>query len=329
MRCLFFCALFLAGGLLAGCHPEELPVPAHDAGDVLTASVSMEGDYRYQVFYSLRANRVVSQSPKTAWDLGFSSAPEGWAVVLNSSKIMFALRSNATDLSAVSLADTAGYAAGRKWDAPSGALDSTALGDWRAERKPVYLLDRGYDGAGKQQGWAAIQIRAVDAGGYTLAYKLLTGTGAAVQELRIAKDTACSFSYFSLGEGATVRVEPPKIAWDVVFTQYTHTFYEPAYQPYLVTGCLTNRAGMQAAVADSSLDFTALNYEQARAAAYSPAINVIGYDWKTFTGSAYITNPRKAYFLRDAQGVYYKLHFVDFLSGAGVKGNPKWEFQRL
>ena len=61
---------------------------------------------------------------------------------------------------------------------------------------------------------------------------------------------------------------------------------------------------------------------------FSTNVNTIGYDWKAYTGSTYVTYSHMNYIIRNRNGIYYKLHFIDFLA-AGIKGNPKWEFQRL
>ena len=314
-------------GSLASCKKRELPVPAHDPGNVTTATVNMESDYRWQIYYSLQSNTVVSRNRKTAWDVAFEASPAGWHVVLNSAKFMMAipLRGKSV-LAGVTAADTAGYSAGKRWDAPSGNLDSTAIGDWRAV-DGTYIIDRGYDETGRVLGFEKLQIRAVSGQAYNVVYAPLGSS--ATREITIAKDDRYNLMFLSFDSSATTIIEPPKASWDMVFTQYTHTFYQPEYQPYLVTGCLLNRAGVSAVVVDSARSFSGMEYSDIGDATFSQAINIIGYDWKAFTGSTYLTNAAKSYIVRDAQGYYYKLHFTDFLNSAGVKGNPKWEYQRL
>ena len=66
--------LILCLGICVSCEKEELPVPAHDPGDVITNSVKMEPDYRYQLFFDLETNTMVKKNSKTLWDLGFESS---------------------------------------------------------------------------------------------------------------------------------------------------------------------------------------------------------------------------------------------------------------
>jgi hypothetical protein len=308
--------------LLYSCRKGELPVPAHDPGNVVTATVNMEANYKWQLFYSLKTNIIVSKNLKTAWDLGFTATPDGYSIILNTSKAMFAYNTQRTGFSEVS--DTNGFAANKKWDNPNGDLDSTAIGNWQPIH-PVYIIDRGYNEMGIHQGFRKVQFQQADAYKYTIRIASMNGANDAT--VVINKDSNYNFAFLSLTTNQPVMIEPPKAAWDLVFTQYTHIFNNPL-TTYLVTGCLLNRFNT-CAVKDSISSFTAITYNTATRYALVPAINTIGYDWKTYTGSTYITNTKINYIIRNSEGVYYKLHFIDFFNTMGVKGNPKWEFQQL
>ena len=67
------------------CEQEELPISPHQTGDVLVQQIEMLQDYRYQVFYNLENNEIVSENLKTDWDIGFENTPSGFHIVLNSS----------------------------------------------------------------------------------------------------------------------------------------------------------------------------------------------------------------------------------------------------
>jgi hypothetical protein len=328
MRNQIFAAALLLGTVFgSSCMRKEIAVPAHDPGNVQTATVDMGSNYRYQVYYNLELDQVVSRVPKSSWDLAFEATADGYRVALNGSKIMFALPvTRSARLTELSAADTFGFGAHKRWDNPNGNLDSTAIGDWRAGTG-IYFIDRGYDETGKSGGLARLEIEAVDAKSYKLRFGLLNSSE--VKEVTLQKDSSYNFVFLNLETGATIPVEPPKADWDLVFTQYTHTFYAPEYQPYLVTGCLLNRWNTQAAVLDSTQTFETVDFGSLNPTRFTNAINTIGYDWKTFDGSTYTTNAKKTYGIRDAKGFYYKLHFTDFINGTGAKGNPKWEYQKL
>lgn len=311
--------------LLGSCEKKELPVPKHVPGNTIAATVDLDPTYKWQVYYSLKDNKEVGRNLKTAWDLGFETTPGGYHVILNMSKSMFALNTRKTDFVAVTFADTSGFYEHRQWDAPNGDLDSTAICDWRSKQN-VYIVDLGYNELGQPLGFKKIQILTVNDSIYTFRTGDLSST--ALTTISLKKDSIYNFCYTSLSTGLAVTgIEPPKTDWDVVFTQYTHIFYDP-FTPYLVTGCLLNRYKTKANE-DTLLSFDNISSGNVNIKDFSDAIDVIGYDWKTFTGSKYVTNSRINYIIRDQSGQDYKLHFIDFYSTSGVKGSPKWEYQRL
>lgn len=318
-----FCCFVLCTLLLCSCAVKELPVPKHDSGNVITTAVDMNASYKWQIYYSLENNAVVNQVAKSSWDLGFETGDAGYHIILNTSKFMYAYNTHNTNFAAVT--DTSGFGNGKSWDEPSGNLDSTAVKDWRAAGT-VYILDRGYDETGAAQGFRKIIFISVSTTEYVVKYAKMNGTGEVT--FHITKDNACNFSFLSLSAtGTQVTVEPPKEEWNICFTQYMHIFYNPT-MPYLVTGCLHNRYNTSA-VRESTKTFSALAFSDTYNYTFAAAINTIGYDWKTFSGTTYATDPTKCYLLKNSKGHYYKLHFIDFYNSNGDKGNPKWEYQAL
>lgn len=314
----------LAGTLaLASCKKGELPVPKHDSGDVITSAVNMESNYRYQVYFDLKTNTVVGSNLKTAWDLAFDAEASGYHIKLNGSKSMYAYDTETTDFDAVT--DTSGFGNGKSWDEPTGNLDSTAVGEWTGENH-VYIIDRGYNENGVHQGFRKIVFESVNANEYQVKFAALNGSG--LTELTIAKDDTYNFAFLSFESSSVVMIEPPKADWDLVFTQYTHIFYEPELTVYLVTGCLLNHSGTRS-VMDETNAFADIDFSFVSGYNFTSNVNTIGYDWKEFNGSTYVVLSDKNYIIEDRDGLYYKLHFIDFYNSAGVKGNPKWEYQQL
>lgn len=309
--------------LFISCEKEELPITAHSAGSAITSTVNMNVDYRYQIFFDLETNTAVGQCLKTSWDLGFETAADGIHIVLNAAKYMMSL--NTGDTSFVSVTDTSGFSSGKTWDAPSGNLDSTAIGNWTVPLN-TYIIDRGYSETGQHQGFRKVRFESVTTTNFTVRLANLNGSGEVV--MTVPKDTACNFTFLSFSNGGQiVTVEPPKRDWDLMFTQFIHEFHDPT-STYLVTGCLLNRYNTHA-VRDTIVEFTAIDFQSLENYTLSESINTIGYDWKTFNGTSYITDPAISYIILDQHAYYYKLHFIDFYDQSGVKGNPKWEFQRL
>lgn len=319
-------ALCTTASLLGSCVKKELPVKAHEAGNATAASVDMGATYKYQIFYSLKDNKVIAQNEKTIWDLGFEASASGYHVTLNTSKSMFAMNTGKTTFTAVSFADTTGFSTHKKWDEASGNMDSTAFGDWR-NKNEVYVVFLGYNDQGDEQGWAKVIVTSVTDSNYNIRFALLTA--AWDTSMTVVKDSAYNLSFLSLRSKQQVSVEPAKNTWDLAFTQYTHIFYDEAPAlPYLVTGCLLNRNNTTA-VPDTVTRFDAISFGSVGNYTFSRSINTIGYDWKTYNGTGYIVNGKDAYVIKDAAGIYYKLHFTGFYNSAGIKGSPQWEYTRL
>lgn len=64
---------------------------------------------------------------------------------------------------------------------------------------------------------------------------------------------------------------------------------------------------------------------------FNANINNIGYSWKSyqFDVNKYVVDFEKIFIIKDQEGFYYKLRFIDFYDQGGNKGTPTFEFQRL
>lgn len=306
--------------VIISCEKGEIPIPPHVSGDDITNSVEMGETYHNQIFFSLYKNQVISSNLKTDWDLAFEASDTGWHVRLNTAKGMAVTKTNGTFLSII---DTIG--ACWSWDAHNGNIDSTAIGNWQ-EYSGIYIIDLGYNQTGIHQGLAKFQILSVSTSEYQINYSDLSET--IPSSKMIVKQNDYSFSYFSFLSGELVTIAPPKTEWDLLFTQYTHIF--DGQTPYLVTGVLLNPHNTQASLVDY-LDYSEINYESATNFNYSDNANTIGYNWKFFDYSEgiYHVNPNQNFVIKNQNGLYYKLHFIDFYNEQGVKGFPKFEFKRL
>ncbi|MBK8499243.1 MAG: HmuY family protein [Flavobacteriales bacterium] len=309
--------------LAAGCIKDELPIPAADRGDAVSHRLCMGTTYSQQLWFDLGSGSVVSQNARTDWDLAFESAPDGWHVMLNGARLMTAWNIGPMDLTAGH--DTVGMSAGRRIDAPSGDLDSTAIGDWR-NSDDVYIIDLGYDALGASAGQRKLRILGVASTAFTIESAMLDGSG--FVNATITKDLSRGFTCFSFANG-TVPIEPLGTDWDLLFTQYTHLFYEP-FLPYLVNGVLVD--GRRTRVARiSGHDFASITLADTLAFPFEQRRNTIGYDWKTysFETSTYTIVSDLAYIVQDGEGWYYKLRFLDFYGDQGQTGCPMFETVRL
>lgn len=313
--------------LLVACRKAEIPVKPLDRGDVITASVDMNSDYRYQVFYSISENKIVSTNLKTAWDLGFESSADGFHLIINTSRVMRVYNTGKTDFASVT--DTTGFGLNKLADVPSGNLDSTAFGDWRTN-KPVYIVDLGYNELNTQRlGYKKMQILSMDASAYNIRVAEADGTND--MTLSIPKNTNKNFVDFSFTGNSVVNVSPDKTDYDLLFTQYTGLLNDGGQiVPYQVTGVLMNPYKMRGARVFNKA-FTDIAVTDTAAYHLKQVTDCIGYDWKDydFGTGVYTVNTKKCFLFQSVEGFYYKLHFIDFNNAQGAKGAPKFEFKKL
>jgi hypothetical protein len=117
--------------------------------------------------------------------------------------------------------------------------------------------------------------------------------------------------------------------WDIVLTRYTHNF-EDIVLPYIVVGALIDGTDVRVSritgksFAEVSIADTVQHpFEQRR--------DIIGYNWKeySFETSSYTCLPDLVYILHNAQGMFFKLHFMDFYGAQGQAGCPLYAVKEL
>lgn len=304
------------------CEKEEIPVPKHTSGSVLTEQIELGSDYRTQLYFDLESNQLVKSNLKTEWDIGFESTVEGYHIKLNSAKGMALSKTNYQNFSDV--LDTLNTI--WRWDASSGNMDSTALGDWRIDTT-VYIINLGYDIAGNPLGFKKLKILSVNEHEYHIEYGNLAD--AESSEFTITKKTEVNFNAFSFITGQQFDIEPDKITWDLHFTQYTHLFYNPDHA-YIVLGVLGNPYNTLSKEI-TSVGFDEIDITTATSLILGNNVDEIGYDWKFFdfdTG-IYAVDFERVFIIQTQEGYFYKLRFIDFYNTSGDKGAPKFEFQQL
>ncbi|HEX5003573.1 MAG TPA: HmuY family protein [Bacteroidia bacterium] len=322
---------------LTSCQKEDTPMTLPPPGDLETMVAAMGNSYDNQVYVDLSTGSQVTV-PYKSFDLAFEAAPNGWRIYLNTAKYMFVANTGAITFSA---ADTTGAA----WKTETDNLydDSTAIGDWRSASSTagaeVYVLDRGRTEHFGTDRWRKFQVLSCDSFSYTFRFCNMNNTG--VTDYTITKDPNYSLMYFSFNSGGlAVQVAPPKNSWDLVFTKYTHTYYdEPPdspYRYYMVSGALLNRwsdARNAIMKKDSTIGYKP--FEEVKAAdminyTFYKEAAIIGFEWKTYDFNlGYLIIPDLYYLLLDHEGYYYKIRFYDFYDSQGNKGAASFEYQRL
>lgn len=310
--------------VFCSCEKKELPAPAFDRGDLITNQVDMGSTYKNQLWFSLGENRIISTNMRTDWDLAFEASAGGNHIMLNGSKGMKVYKTLQTDLAQVT--DTTGLEVNARIDAPSGKLDSTAFDGWD-NPNTVYIINCGYSEAGVHQGYYKLKIASANASNYTFEYGDVFGTQ--VMQGTVNKHADYNFVMFSFATGHEAYIEPRKTDYDLCFTVYTHFFTNP-FQYYQVNGVLQNHYKTRV-MNIKDKPFMDIVISDTLGRSFSTDRNSIGYEWKTFSlnTNLFTIDPTHCYIIQDNKGYFYKLHFIDFYTTAGIKGAPKFEFKKL
>lgn len=308
--------------LITGCEPSEKAIEPRDTGEVETRQVGLGPEYREQIWYDLSKNQVVASNPKVKWDLAFHCADSSRKIFLNTSLAMKAAYTSGKEWDAVKKADPYKF----KPDHPTAQADSLAISqEWKAG--DVYLIDRGTGPSGNDRGEVKLQLKRLDEQTHHFRYAFLNSEKS--YEATVTKDNRFNHLAYSFGDHEVKQIAPAKDQYDLVFTQYTHVFYQP-YRPYLLTGVLLNRHNTRAAM-DTTHSFEEMDRQMAQQKGLSGHRNVIGYNWKSFSLATrtFTINPEQVYIIQDQEGFYYKLHFRDFYNEDGQKGYPLFAVKRL
>lgn len=316
---------------VSSCFEEDIMVAPHQQGELLEGMASQGALYERQVFFDLNANRKVSSNLISEWDLCFGNSPGDWIIRLNSSKFMLAGNSNDTLFSS----ELAPSELEMKFDRSDGDRDSTAIGTWFEtaddsirSKEYVYLVDRGRDELNKKVGIKKVRF-SIKNKSY-LVQHANTDNSDEIIEL-ISRDEESGPVYYSFDNGI-VEIAPEPTEWSLLFSKYTTMLFtdEGEQYPYLVTGILLNPYGVRAAL-DTVHDFHAIELTDTADLDLTTQNDVVGYEWKyyNFDDAVYTIEPGMSYVIRDRDGFYYKLRFIDFYNDTGEKGYPTFEFARL
>lgn len=282
-----------------------------------------------QVWYSL-GNGVQASTDLAAWDLAFEINSFNSSILVNTAKGLSVWQASAdlADWSSITSPNEAGWTPiynseidwsagaltyGNNLDQPTGF--NVGWGDYNMTTHAivgakVYVIKFPGDTYKK------LRINSLATGTYSFTYADLDGGNQQDATLVKSAFPGRNFGYFSFGANATVDLEPPADAWDLVFTKYTSIIPSPAPTPYAVAGVLQNKSVLAAQV-DGVPTGDALWTSQPM----DSAINVIGYDWKTYNSSLmqYEYAQDRTYFVKDRAGSIWKLVFIGY--GGGSTGS--------
>lgn len=161
-----------------------------------------------------------------------------------------------------------------------------------------------------------LRMSSLISGTYTFVYADMDGSNEVIATLSKPAFVGKNFGYFSFTTGAVADLEPPTATWDLLFTKYTSIIPSPDPTAYSVAGVLQNK-GIDAL----QIDGVDPAFADWTSAPFDSAMNVIGYDWKSFnmTTFQYEYPTDRTYFVQDRSGNIWKLVFTGY--GGSANGD--------
>ena len=299
---------------LTSCVEKEIPVPPHEAGEVVISEAIMGDGYENQLYFSLESNEVAASNLMMDWDIAFRSDLSGTQMIMNSGRFMKLGAKSEFGIDSVEW----------KHESSEGAYHRTALEDIEgvvADSTRVLVLDLGYDANNSSLGTVEFQIDSITSHGYYFKFNF---EGEPYQHAYVERDMSREWNHFSLINAERFEVEPVRGDWDLYFARYTEYLNGETY--YLVTGVLGVPEGLQ--VIDSlELSFEDLMHSDWADFEFSESWGAIGYDWKwyDFDTSEYLIDTERYFGVRTTEGKEFVLRFIDFYDELGNKGSIKLE----
>ncbi len=307
-----------------------------------TQEISTGAGYQKQSFVNLSAG-TEKQVANTAWDLAFTvSGQQDAGVFINESsgssmgqplplpEVYDALTDNFDDQpDPATILDFQLFNTEKSW----------AYGAFNERRNPDNALDYGWGEYNPQTGqvignavyvvklrngqYRKVKVESLIGGIYTFRYANLDGTNEASKTINKADHAGKTLAYFNLETGQVADVEPASGGFDLLYARYVTLLYEPGtmeYIPYYVTGILSGPGG---AVAEAdAVDPVTVAYADYQDSLRSE-LDVIGHDWKYFSGTAWSLDADRVFFLKTANDRVWKLYFVGF--GGSITGTTTLE----
>lgn len=162
---------------------------------------------------------------------------------------------------------------------------------------------------------------------YNLKYAKLDGTGEVTKSLnKVTDNKGQKLMYFSFSTNNTVDVLPVG-GFDLIYGRYISLAQDPngtIVQQYNVTGVLTG-PGILTAKA-TGVNPATVSYNDYKDN-MSTVTDIIGFDWKTLSGTSWVIDDKRVFFVKTADNKVWKLRFIDFEGSA--TGNAVFEKTEL
>jgi len=284
------------------------------------------------IFFDFSTGAFVTASNKE-WMLAFDAAESGYNVRVNHSILGRQLYESldtafSTNASEIIKSGTA------KMDSVSSWNYNTAIGDWcrngyYINKTYVYHIPEDILGNGEHQFKFKLIYKNHQL--YKMKFVDEKSNDKTIYYHTIEKNNDYNYAYFSFyDKGKTLKIEPPKSNWDIVFTQYRDMVANQAdnkIYPYQVLGVLINPSNTLIHKITTE-KFENIDYAYCSKSNLCSISNTIGYNWKSYDLSLakYSLTPNLAWVLKDNEETFHKFRFISFYNNQGISGYPTFEY---
>jgi hypothetical protein len=284
---------------------------------IINDSVIMGAGYTNEIYYSM-ANGPVLTSPRNTWDIAFRTRILSSSILINDGKSVVLYTYPKSDTAGWNSVDTTGlfewtpmYNDPNDWE--NGAFSRNATGGfdfgWGIYDQGTHYLTgdslfviKLRDGSFRKL-W--IQQKKSGENIYYFRYADIDGLNEFNDTLNCKTYTSRDFIGFSMTTNDVVDFQAEKLTWDILFTKYMSV--QPNGEPYPVTGVVENDGVIAQKYKHVTTFFTGYNPYT-----WDSTRSVIGYDWKSFDGTAYVIVDSLVCFVKNKPGEVYKLVFTGF-----------------
>ena len=280
-------------------------------------SLSLNSGYSNQSFYSL-SNGEVQNTLNNNWDLAFSTDIFSSSIRINDGKgtqlYNYHLGDtnswNSINSSTPNILTSPIYNSDTSWDVGAFNVFETGGFDysWGVYNLQSHHVigDSLYVIQTINGNWKKLWIKSKESGEYFIQYADLDGSNLVSTSIAASNYSDKRFVYYSLDQSLVIDREPSLDSWDISFTKY---ITDVQGIPYPVTGVLSNVGIDIAKATNISNPYSYIDYD---IHPFDNKINSMGYDWKSFSGSGYVLDNQRCYFIRDYQDNIWRLIFEVF-----------------
>jgi len=305
--------------LLATTYVFIIPSVGHTS--TISDSVTMGSGYSNEIYYSMSTG-IQGSAIRSTWDIAFRTDMYSADIIINDGSGVELYTYPKADTSEWATVDISGmdtwtkmYNSPTDWETGAFCINQKGHPDygWCKYNSVTHNLVGDSIFIIKLRDGSLRKLWIIEKYSFDNIYEFhfanIDGTGDHMVTLDCNPYKSKNFIGYDLSSNQAVDFEPvASTKWDILFTKYMGINQG---QPYTVTGVLSNYN-----VKVKKFDHVPTDTILTSLPVLDDTRSPIGYDWKTFTGTAYKVTDSLVYFVQDLGGIIHRLVFTKFAGGS-------------